>query len=85
MRFLRRTVSHQRPSESAGGIVSDDQFIRGIPRGVVYTNEGLLRIANAAWNILHLLPHPDDEPEWATQIREFNRALQNLQPLGPKR
>ena len=66
------------------GVRVRDQFIRGIPRGIKYTDDGLLRIANAAWNILHLLPHPDDEPQWGVQLREFNRALQNLQPLKPE-
>jgi hypothetical protein len=59
----------------------NDQFVRGIPRGITYTDEGLRRIANAAWDIQHLLPHPDDEKTWAAEIREFHRALQNLQPL----
>ena len=59
----------------------DDQFIRGIPRPITYSNEELLRIVNAAWDIQHLLPHPDDERTWATEIREFHRALQKLAPL----
>lgn len=63
----------------------DDTFIRGIPRGITYSIEGLLRIAHAAWNIQHLLPHPDDQTTWAAELREFHRALQNLQPLEPKR
>lgn len=63
----------------------DDQFISGIPNGITYSNEDLTRIAHAAWNIQHLLPHPDDEPTWAAEIREFRRALQKLQPLETKR
>jgi hypothetical protein len=63
----------------------DDPFIRGIPRGITYSEADLLRIAHAAWDIQHLLPHPDDEPTWASDIREFHRAMQKLPPLEPKR
>jgi hypothetical protein len=64
--------------------MSDDQFVRGIPRGITYSNEDLIRIAHAAWDIQHLLPHPDDEPTWAWPLREFHRALQKLPSLEPK-
>jgi hypothetical protein len=62
--------------------MSDDQFIRGIPRGVIYSNEDLLRIANAVWDVQHLLPHADDEPAQGAQLREFHRAIQKLPPLA---
>jgi hypothetical protein len=63
--------------------MSDDQFLTGIPRGLTYSNEEMLRIVHAAWDIQHLLPHPDDMPQWAPQLREFHRALQKLKPLEP--
>jgi hypothetical protein len=47
-----------------------------------YTPSDLMRIAGAAWDVQHLLPHPDDaSPEWAAALREFNRAIHKHAPL----
>ncbi len=42
------------------------------------------RLKEAAWGVRHLVPHPDDEQNWAGQIREFNRTLVDLGPEGLK-
>jgi len=48
-----------------------------------YTLEELKRIAEAAWGVNGLVPHPDDahSDEDAANIREFNRALKCLPKL----
>lgn len=53
----------------------------GIPRTIRFALWELVRIAHAAWEIQHLVPHPDDQPQWSRQIREFKRAIQNIPPL----
>lgn len=53
----------------------------GDPRPI-YTDGEAQQIAELAWNVQFILPHPDDAlPGEATLIRNFNRVLQGLRPL----
>lgn len=46
-----------------------------------YTPEQLKRLAEAAWGVHFLLPHPDDAPQqYAAALREFNSALTDTRP-----
>lgn len=56
---------------------------RGKPRGFVFTDAQAQRIVDLAWDVQHLLPHPDDvsSPEDADALREFHRAITLLPPL----
>ena len=60
--------------------------VRNGERFPAYTLEQLKRIAEAAWDIQYLIPHPDDLEGFdaaadAVRIREFNRAIQALPRL----
>ncbi len=48
-----------------------------------YTPEQAQRIAEAAWGVHYLLPHPDDvgDKEHAASLRKFHRALIDAPPL----
>jgi hypothetical protein len=55
-----------------------DEYGQKYPK---YTEEQAQRIARAAWGIHFLLPHPDNEKQYAEGIREFNRSIQCLPKL----
>ena len=54
---------------------------KDVPRGLTFDPGEAARVVRAAWGIHHLLPHPDDATTWASQLREFHRAIQKLPKL----